>query len=291
MLPHLRQSLTWILAAAGKAMGTREYVGAPDNRSLSDDGLYIAIVNKALSEPRVFREFKRHPHYRKILEHTTYRRGLAYLEVIRAQAPDFLDRIDELKANDLVGGSSKMHYEGIGEISPSTLRYIKVASDLRQLFGAHIGERVAEIGVGYGGQMLIADKLLSFSEYHLFDLPPVLTLASKYLECHNLKSSYQLKTLNQHPGGVEYDLVVSNYAFSELPSKLQLQYLKKIMCRAKKGYLIMNSGTKDSIFQQDKLLVSELREFLPLFQVAPEEPLSSPGNFLITWGTAHPQST
>ena len=186
-----------------------------------------------------------------------------------------------------MGGSIKFYYKDIGEISPSTLRYIKVASDLRNLFGEVIGDKIAEIGVGYGGQLLIADKVLRFCQYDLFDLPPVLDLASKYLESHILNSSYNTFTINQHRGDVEYDLVISNYSFSELPSNLQKLYIKKIISKSKKGYLTMNSGQPNSIFQNDKLSLSELENIMPKFELIPENPLTHPGNYIIFWNRSH----
>jgi hypothetical protein len=59
-----------------------------------------------------------------------------------------------------------------------------------------------------------------------------------------LKSSYHTTSLNQHQGDVIYDLVISNYAFSELPSELQTRYIEKIILKAKRGYLTINSGKK-----------------------------------------------
>jgi len=122
------------------------------------------------------------------------------------------------------------------------------------------------------------------SQYDLFDLPPILVLNSKYLESHILKSAYQTYTLNQHRGDVNYDLVISNYAFSELPSSLQEMYIKKIFSKSKKGYLTMNSGKSDSAFQVDKLSISDLEQQLPEFEIFPELPLTHPGNYIIVWG-------
>ena len=101
----------------------------------------------------------------------------------------------------------------------------------------------------------------------MFDLPPVLKLASKYLESHVLNSAYRLCTLNQSDGSEAYDLVISNYAFSELPSGVQTKYIEKVMLKSRRGYLTMNSGTKMSLFAKDHLLIEQLRAVLPPFEV------------------------
>jgi putative sugar O-methyltransferase len=265
-------------------VGQNEFVGSIDNRSASDAGPYVASVQNAISNYGSFLRFKRDPRYQAILEHTSKDQGEAYLEIINKETPSFIDCIEVFKDNDRIGGAVTYQYKGVGQISPSTLRYIKVASDLKYLFGNSISGRIAEIGVGYGGQLLILDKVFRFSQYDLFDLPPVLVLASKYLEAHVLNSAYNATTLNQCVGNVEYELVVSNYAFSELPSKLQMRYLSKVISKSKRGYMIMNSGKEDSVYRVDKMQLSELQKHLPPFQVIDERPLTAAGNYVIVWG-------
>lgn len=260
------------------------FEGALGNRSVSDNGSYLMVVKEALENYKKFTVFKQDPKYQAILEHSTKEQGAACLEIVRAESPSLLEQLDEFKENDFVGGATTFDYDEVGLISPSTLRYVKVVSDIQNIFGKFIGPRIAEIGVGYGGQALIADKILDFERYDLFDLQPVVALASKYLECHTLKSSYRGLTLNQHSGNVEYDLVISNYAFSELPSKLQRMYIRKIFQKSKMGYLTMNSGTPNSAFQKDKLSLAELKGMLPAFEVITERPLTHPGNYIIVWG-------
>ena len=261
-----------------------DFIASKLNRSISDDGSYVSAVKDAVASYTAFSQFKRDPRYTAILEHVSPQQGADYLQLINSNSPQLLSRLDEFKENDIEGGSVTVNYEGIGEISPSTLRYVKVASDIKTLFGDNIGGNIAEVGIGYGGQFFINDKILNFNEYHLFDLPPVLELASKYLECHILNNSYRTFTLNQHNGLINYELVISNYAFSELPSKLQIKYLTKVFSKSKKGYLTMNSGASDSAFKEDKLSLEALNHYLPKFEIIEEKPLTFPGNYIIVWG-------
>jgi len=115
-------------------------------------------------------------------------------------------------------------------------------------------------------------------------LPPVLTLCSMYLEAHFLNSAYKLQTINHHSGDERYDLVISNYAFSELPSKLQKIYIEKIISKSRRGYLTMNSGKKDSAYTKDKLTLEQLEYLLPNFEIQQENPLTHPSNYIIVWG-------
>ena len=104
----------------------------------------------------------------------------------------------------------------------------------------------------------------------------------KYLQNFDIKATYSLE--NVYTSKIrQYDLVISNYAFSELRKGLQNIYIKKIISKSIMGYMIMNSGKKESAFQNDKLSLKSLRKKLPKFQVQPELPLSCPGNYVITW--------
>jgi hypothetical protein len=261
-----------------------EFIGSQLNRSVSDNGSYIVAVKEAVSNYTAFSNFKRDPRYTAILEHASAQEGAEYLKIIQAESPNLISRIQEFKENDFEGGATTHDYELVGKISPSTLRYLKVASNLKKLFGENFEGNIAEVGIGYGGQLLISDKIFRFNEYHLFDLSPVLDLASKYLECHLLNNSYRTFTLNQHSGKANYDLAISNYAFSELPSKLQIKYIEKIFSKSKRGYLTMNSGLPNSAFRTDKLTILGLQKLLPKFDIIAEKPLTHPGNFIIVWG-------
>jgi putative sugar O-methyltransferase len=259
----------------------KDYVSQA-NRSISDNGRYIRIIKAAVRDPAVFSQFKLQPDYREILEHVTPELGQDYLDIIRKQSPDFVRRVDRFKINDQMGSPLLHDYAGIGTISPSTLRYMKVASDLELYFGDLTGAKIAEIGVGYGGQCLVYDQVTSFRDYHLYDLAPVLDLVAQYLECHLMNGAYKISTLNRNDGNEEYDLVISNYAFSELPVNLQRKYIEKILSRSKRGYLTMNSGRDAS--GKDRLSLEQLGTLLPAFEVIAERPITGPDNYILLWG-------
>ena len=263
---------------------SREYVGEASNRSDSEDGVYVSAIQEILRSYKSFSSFKRNPHYQAVLEHATREHGEQYLEIIKRDTPGLLQKIELFKANDAVGSPITFDYPGVGKIGPTTLRYIKVASDLSVLFGPDIGQRIVEIGVGYGGQALINDRAFKIKRYELLDLPPVLNLVSRYLESHILDFAYETTTLNQKSGDDSYDLVISNYAFSELPAHLQLKYIEKIISKCKKGYMTMNSGLGKTSRSSNKLTIDQLRQNLPLFEILPEEPSSGPENYIIVWG-------
>lgn len=254
-------------------------------RSDSDNGAYVAFIEQALADPSAFQTFKQSPVYQQILEHTSEEQGRVYLQIIGEQSPQLLGMLQRFAVNDLVGGANVVQFSEHCRLSPSTLRYVKVASDLSTLFGQGLeGAHVAEIGVGYGGQRLVLDQLYRFRTYDMFDLPPVLALVSKYLESHLLQSCYQTKTLNTHDGEKTYDLAISNYAFSELPAPVQRVYIDKVLKKSARGYLTMNSGRPDSVFSKGKMTLEEIQAEIPNTRVLDEKPHSAPGNYLLVWG-------
>jgi hypothetical protein len=74
--------------------------------------------------------------------------------------------------------------------------------------------------------------------------------------------------------------VISNYAFSELPSHLQRTYIKKVLSNSKRGYLTMNSG-RGSSRDEGKLSIDELRELLPSFEIHEEKPQTASNNYAL----------
>ena len=107
-------------------------------------------------------------------------------------------------------------------------------------------------------------------------------LISRYLNAVILNGSYRVITINEVLPE-KYDLVISNYAFSELPSALQKSYIKKVLVNSTRGYLTMNSGLL-GVHSAGKLSLKELRELLPPFEIYEEKPNTYEFNYIIAWG-------
>ena len=119
----------------------------------------------------------------------------------------------------------------------------------------------------------------------MFDLPQVMKLTQKVLKSAGVKSS-KINVGNIHePSIQDCDLVISNYAFSELPQDIQRRYIEGVMVNSRRGYLIMNSGKTDiSGRSSGKYTLEDLRKLLPAFEVLEEDPLTGPDNYVIIWG-------
>ena len=248
--------------------------------SLSDNDIYPQFCWTAANDPRVFETFKRSPRYTGILEHVTLEQGRSYLEIVLRQTPEFVTSFHLFQENDRFGMPNIYYYDGFGTFSPTTLRYAKVASDIKKLFGSLNQQRIIEIGSGYGGQCLILSKLFAFKQYTLVDLPGPLALAKKYLGNHNV-ANILFKTLQDIPQAEECDLVISNYALSECNINVQLEYIRKILRRAKHGYLTMNYIGGPSLSKAEFCRI--LKDCGIQYVELPEEPLTAAANCLIVW--------
>ena len=265
-----------------KKFVSKKFVSIKSLRSESENGLYPIAVEEALTNKKKFNNFKSNIFYQNVLEHVNYTQGLEYLNIIKKNS-NLINNIDKFLINDQIGNPKKYYYDELKtKISPTTLRYIKVASDIKKIFRDEI-TNIVEIGCGYGGQYLILDQVMKINHYTLMDLHDVNKLIEKYLEHHLLNSSYETKTINQLQSNKQFDLVISNYAFSELPPQTQISYIKKILLKSKNGYLTMNSGKENSPFKKH-LSLEEIKNYIKDITIIEEEPNTSEGVYIIIWG-------
>jgi putative sugar O-methyltransferase len=223
--------------------------------------------------------FKRDPDYTWVLEHVSCDRGREYLQIALARRPELEDSLDAFRRNDEIGSPAVCDYGAHGRFSPTTVRYVKVLADLVGLFGSLDGMRIIEIGAGYGGQCFVVSTASAPASYTLVDLEPCLELQRAYLD--RLGVAARFLRAADLPRDVEYDLVVSNYAFSECVGRVQREYLERVLSRSSRGYLTMNF-TNPSRYRS--LGPDELSAALPGARWLPEEPRTHPANRLLVWG-------
>jgi putative sugar O-methyltransferase len=180
---------------------------------------------------------------------------------------------------DAVGNPRKYRFANYGTISPTLLRYLKVYLDLKRLFGPMDGKRISEIGIGFGGQAGLITILDQPAQYSLFDIPPVLELTQKYLRSIEVNGNFEALD-GRVPKIIETDLVISNYAFSELNRKIQEEYLKNVILRSKMGYITWNNLSQT---QLGGYSLAELIRRIPDSEVIPETPLTAVSNVILMW--------
>ena len=254
-------------------------------KSDSDSTPYTKFVNNVNQKDRIFKRFRRNYSYRVILEHVSYKIGKSYLNLLSPETIYSYRKNPKLIKLGSIGKPRKFYYEKVGWISPTILRYLYVNQNLSKIFSFKEIETMGEIGVGFGGQIAVTMEINNVKSYSMYDLPPVLELSRKVLAGIGISmhcvTSKAIDPLMQDT----YDLVISNYAFSELPHAIQAEYVSKILSNARCGYLTMNSGrTNNSGRSEGKMSLTELIALLPNAEVVEEDPLTGPDNYLIVWG-------
>jgi hypothetical protein len=246
--------------------------------SISDYKEYKEICLNASNDDEVFANFRRNHNYTPILEHTSYDLGKGYIEWLLKNNFD-TTQIDKLKLNDVQGGAILEQYdEPFGQICPSTLRYTKVMHEMELMFGGFDNKHIIEIGVGYGGQCKLIMDQWAPASYTLVDLPEVLALSQRYLRDSNYSNVYYL-TQDQLPTDKEYDLVISNYAFSECERSIQMGYVNDVMKKSESGYITFN--TISHLFNIDSLSKEEFQTLMNCSEKG-EEPASG-ANCIFYW--------
>ena len=197
---------------------------------------YLDVCQYAAKSDEFFKRFKSHPAYTHVLEHVSYEEGKQYLKEIDI---DYLDKLQEIKQNDAIGKPNTHEYPSIGKISPTTIRYIKNTSDIINKFGTSF-DSIVEIGGGYGGLCKVMSSFVKFDQYLLLDLEECNLLSRKYL------SHFDLPTLSHRAEEIDeidenFDLLISNYAFSECHKKVQLDYIKRFIKKSNNFYIMHNN--------------------------------------------------
>lgn len=170
--------------------------------------------------------------------------------------------------------------------SPTTLRYVKVLVDVLTLFDATKIRTVTEIGGGYGGQCRILMNFLPIARYNLVDLPEALALAEKFLTALDAAGNVRYLDGTHLYNDAPCDLVISDYAFSELSKSAQEVYLEKILSKARAGYVTWDGDFFAAADLYDGWTLEEFVTRLPFeATILPENPVTtSETNRVVIWG-------
>lgn len=229
---------------------------------------YNQLCATALVDEKVYQNFRRDPVCVTVVDGCWESIGRDCVHILQDAYPYLFER---LYINDTIGNPVTFYYDEIGmKLSPTTLRFGKTAVDITTFFDCN-GKDIVEIGVGYGSLCKVIHDLSKPKSYTLIDYPEVQNLSKKYLKTFGITpllrdmNSLELK---------HYDLVISNFAFSEMGKAWQSLYLNSIIDYVKQGYMVCNIVSPQYI---DQLLGKEN------VIIIPENPLTGTGNFIYIW--------
>jgi hypothetical protein len=257
--------------------------------SISDADNYRTVCKLAVEHDLCFQAFRRHPAY-ALVDGLHPGLGQEYIDIALRADPSIVSHLPDFRRSDDVGGPILYQVAGIGRFSPSTLRYIKVAVDLKLMFGSLDGMRIAEIGGGYGGQCRALHVLnRGIESYTIYDLPEPMALARRFLTTLGL-GNVKFQDL-QTAKPISYDLVISNYAFGELTKETQDTYLDRVITGSTRGYVIYNALAFESVHPGFTYTKQEILQRIPEAKVVEAPHMPAPdgrvGNVLIYWGNVN----
>jgi hypothetical protein len=249
--------------------------------SISDTPDYRTVCKSAAEDEALFASFKRNPTYNVVLEHTDPKYVPELCKAILDNGLD-LSKLDVLKTNDEQGGAILVDAGSpFGQLSPSTLRYVKVLSDIQKMFGSQTDKVVVEVGIGYGGQCKILSDFYKLSQYHLVDIREPLALAKRYLQKYGYGNIKYFSFDDEVEAMDSYDLFISNYAFSEFARELQQFYIENFILKSKHGYMTCNFVS--DAWMVDSMSKQELLAAIPNCKEAPERPQTHEHNRILYW--------
>ena len=250
--------------------------------SLSDVDTYLSVVRGVLSG-ECDHNFRACAQYQDVLEHVSYDLALQYLQGLENWRP-WRKLLESELANQFreIGSPPTYPFRTAGTsqvLNPTFIRYAHVAKDLEERFGSLATLKVGEIGVGFGGQTALSHEIAGLKDVILFDLPEVNELATWFLSKTSPNVSVK-KVDGRNPLRTKVDLVVSNYAFSELNRDVQESYFQNVIQHSARGYLLWNRLSET---RQGGITAESFVSRVPNARLEPESPLSFKGNVLITW--------
>ena len=242
---------------------------------------YVSFCNLAVSNIDAFNNFRSLKPMVEAIDHVTFQQGKIYISEILASNSWSDEYIKVVKAVDSIGKSRKYRFKPYGVFSPTIIRYLKVYNDLVLYFGKLDSKNIAEIGVGFGGQASIIQLINKPLTYSLFDLPAVLDLTKKFLSELSIEKDLYWHD-GRNPSSVKPDLVISNYAFSELSKQMQNKYLENVILPSPQGYITWSTLSEQLLGGYS---IADLVRIIPGSQILPEKPYTSSGNCIIIWGS------
>lgn len=218
----------------------------------NDIGQYLYACKLASTDESFFKRFKQDGRYRQILEHVSLDEAVQYTKEFAVSNSEVLKYLDKFKENDAYGNPDLYQFDQLGEISPTTIRYIKNTFDIIKNFDSSSIKNIVEIGGGYGGLCKTLSCVIDFENYVLFDLNEANLLSRKYVSNFpELKDKVQSFTLDELSEIDGIDLLISNYAFSEVSLDIQEKYYNNIIKKSKNIYMVFNQISNNNMLFDD----------------------------------------
>lgn len=200
-----------------------------------DYGPFREACSRA-ARPGGLLEFRRDPAILQVVECVSPDEGLVYARAIERCFPRRWFAVACL-ANDRVGHPETVTYGGAA-LAPATWRYAFRALELSATVGPLGGLSVVEIGGGYGGLAATMAQLEPAGAYAIVDAPEPGAMQAAYLRSLGVGGVQTASVLPAEP--LAPDLVVSDFALSELDEDVRAAYGEALVRGARAGAFCWN---------------------------------------------------
>jgi len=248
-----------------------------NSTSMTDTGDYENFCQNAIENDEFFKVFRQNEILINVMEHVPAHLGDLYLDLILQSKYKYL--LLGILNEDQIGCPVKSYYMRVGTVSPTALRYASIAAQIANFFGALDNFFILEIGAGYGGQAHFISQIFQLSQYTVVDLKGPSRLAKKYLSISSPDLIVRLDDKSYDQG--EIDLLISNYAFSELKREEQERYFSRYVSKSSRGYVLYNETTPSD---WNSISLEEFLQRIPGSICLPESPETGKNNRLVIWG-------
>lgn len=256
--------------------------------SVADSSVFPLYCKAAVKSDELFNDFRRSYIFSKTVGAATREFGQRALDEIMKNEPFFGESDWQIfLENDLCGSPLKYEYK-IGNkaeyVEPNTFAYVlqlkEILKHMKGLYEEGKIKNISEIGIGYGGLCRIICSYLSISKYYLIDLPEVIKLGEKYLNKYNLNCNVVCINGLSDFEYIETDLLISNYAFSELGRNSQEKYFEKVIKKAKAGFMIWNRCS-EYVENLKGMSLEEFLERIPNYKVYGNSIIGDNSRFIV----------
>ena len=223
---------------------------------------YINACKQIITNTENFNTFKRNKDYQLILSGGEKIIGDEAIKKIKRynKFNELKNDLIKLKYNDSLGLPILHHYNLLGMIDPSSLKYYSDYIELKNFIQEKQIDNIIEIGGGYGGLALILNMFFKIKSYHLIDLEMPLKLQFKYLnQLVENKNTFNFYNEINNIKVQNFDLLIADASLAELDENKINQYFSLIK-KSQNVFISFNTLHLKQCRSNFKSLIKKIKE-------------------------------